>query len=306
MTASAVRGGARRPVASRPSGRANDEARRRGAAAPADATVPIARPAGELADLLHASDPKARLPDVALSAAARRSLDKVVAEYRQREELRRHGLSPRRKLLLVGPPGSGKTVTAAALAGELRLPLLAVRPDGLITKSLGETASEPRLAFDAVAATRGVYLFDEFDAVGADRARRDDAGEVRRALNSFLQFLEADDSDGPVLAATNREGLPDPALSRRSDGVVRYGLPDGGQAERLARSRLNAFDLGGVEWGEARAAAAGLSYAEVARACSEAAKAAVLGDRGDVTTKQSVAALRERSGMPSRTPPHAD
>ena len=75
--------------------------------------------------------------------------------------------------------------------------------DGLITKFMGETAAKLRLIFDAMARSRGVYLFDEFDAIGARRGERQDVGEMRRVLNSFLQFLEPDDCDGLILAATN-------------------------------------------------------------------------------------------------------
>ena len=88
---------------------------------------------------------------------------------RDLDRLRARGLSPRRKLLLIGPPGSGKTMTAAALAGELKLPIFTVLYDGLIGKLLGETASRLRLVFDAIAIQRGIYFFDEFDAIGKSR-----------------------------------------------------------------------------------------------------------------------------------------
>ena len=113
-----------------------------------------------------------------------------------------HGLSPRRKLLLVGPPGTGKTLTASVLAGELGLPLLEVRLDGLITRFMGETAAKLRQIFDATDQTRGVYFFDEFDAIGSERAIANDVGEIRRVLNSFLQMIEQDRSHSMVIAAT--------------------------------------------------------------------------------------------------------
>ena len=274
-----------------------DEAKRRASQPTLRPAVPITRPAGELADLIQASYPKTRLADMVLGVVASASLDRVVTEYRQQDKLRAHGLSARRKLLLVGPPGSGKTMTAAALAGELKLPLLAARLDGLITKFMGETAAKLRLVFDAMVVTRGVYLFDEFDALGSDRGRRNDVGEMRRVLNSFLQFLEVDDSDSLVLAATNHEEALDPALFRRFDDVIRYGLPDADQVELVAKNRLNSFGLGGVCWQDVRTAAAGLSYAEVTRACMEAAKFAVLGGQNQITTENLLATLRERTAI---------
>jgi len=278
-----------------------DEAKRRSVQPSLGKSVPIARPAGELADLIHASYPKTQLADMVLADSAIQSLERVLLEYRQQGKLRTHGMSARRKLLLVGSPGSGKTMTAAALAGELKLPLLGVRLDGLITKFMGETASKLRLVFEAMIPTRGVYLFDEFDAIGGDRGRRNDVGEMRRVLNSFLQFLEADDSDSLILAATNHQEILDPALFRRFDDVIRYGLPEAGHVERLARNRLNMFRLNRVRWDDVRDAAAGLSYAEVARACSESAKSAVLRDLTDISTELLVSALKDRSSITSTT-----
>lgn len=274
-----------------------DEAKRRASQPITPSSVPIARPLGELADLVHASYPKTRIGDMILAEPARQSLARVLSEYRQQDKLRLHGMSARRKLLMVGPPGSGKTMTAAALAGELKFPLLGVRLDGLITKFMGETAAKLRQVFDAMITTRGVYLFDEFDAIGGDRGRRNDVGEMRRVLNSFLQFLEADDSDSLILAATNHQEILDPALFRRFDDVIHYGLPTSEQVEQLIQNRLNAFDLRGVNWEKVRSAATGLSCAEVTRASTEAAKSAVLRDRSEITTQELLGTLLERSNI---------
>jgi SpoVK/Ycf46/Vps4 family AAA+-type ATPase len=274
-----------------------DEAKRQSSPSPSPASVPIARPVGELADLVAASYPKTRLADMVLAEPARRSLERVIVEYRQQPKLRKHGLSARRKLLLVGPPGCGKTMTASALAGELKLPLLSVRLEGLITKYLGESAAKLRQVFDSMTVKCGVYLFDEFDAIGSDRARPNEVGEIRRVLNSFLQFVEADDSDSLILAATNQADILDPALFRRFDDVIRYSLPTAGQAEELIRSALNVFRLAGDTWNEVRLASEGLSYAEIARACTEAAKAAILADGTDLTTNDILTALKERQGI---------
>jgi len=81
-------------------------------------------------------------------------------------------------------------MTASTLAAECNLPLMFVQLHSLITKYMGETAAKLHLVFDAMCETRGVYLFDEFDAIGSTRSVRNDVGEIRRVLNSFLQFLE--------------------------------------------------------------------------------------------------------------------
>jgi SpoVK/Ycf46/Vps4 family AAA+-type ATPase len=256
--------------------------------------VPLAQPKGELAGLLSARYPDTRLKDMILPSNLQARLERVLLEQRQQEYLRDNGLQPRRKLLLVGPPGSGKTMTAAALAGELKLPLFSVVLDGLITKFMGETAAKLRLVFDAMAATRGVYFFDEFDAIGARRGERQDVGEIRRVLNSFLQFLEQDESHGLIVAATNHPELLDKALFRRFDDVIEYALPDAALIVRLLRARLDPFDTHDLNWGEAAEQAAGLPQAEIVHAAEDAAKSIILSNAKRITAKALSEAIAER------------
>ena len=263
-----------------------------------DAVVPVVRPPGDLASLLSAAYTETRLADMVLPPATRQRLERVLVEQRQQEQLRAHGLQPRRKLLLIGPPGSGKTMTAAALAGELKLPLLTIRLDGIITRYMGESAAKLRLVFDAMLTTRGVYLFDEFDAIGSRRSASNDVGEIRRVLNSFLQFLEQDTSPSVIVAATNHAELLDPALFRRFDDVIEYAAPAPTTALALLKNRLAAFSTPGVDWKVAAARAKGLSLADVARAADEAAKLAVLSGHTRVTTQDLLAAIDERRGAP--------
>jgi SpoVK/Ycf46/Vps4 family AAA+-type ATPase len=256
--------------------------------------VPLAQPRGELAGLLTVGYPKTRVSDMALTDALRARLEGVITEQRERERLKQHGYTPIRKLLLVGPPGTGKTMTAAALAGELGLPLFCIQLDGLITKYLGETAAKLRLVFDAVQSTRGVYLFDEFDALGGERGTGNEVGEIRRVLNSFLQFLEQDESDSLVLGATNHVTLLDRALFRRFDAVLEYPLPAPEVATRVMRARLAVLDTAQLDWDAAAKAADGLSHAEIAMACEQAAKNAILGHATSVRATELLSALAER------------
>jgi SpoVK/Ycf46/Vps4 family AAA+-type ATPase len=256
--------------------------------------VPIAQPKGELSSLLAARYSDLRLNSMVLTPELEHRLRRVLTEQRQQERLRARGLQPRRKLLLVGPPGSGKTMTAAALAGELKLPLFTALYDGLIGKLMGETATRLRLVFDAIAVQRGVYFFDEFDAIGAQRSGPNDVGEIRRVLNSFLQFLENDDGPSLIIAATNHPELLDKALFRRFDDVITYGLPDPEIARGILEAHLSTFDLKAVRWPEVLEAAQGLSQAEVARAADEAAKGAVLAGVDEIGGAALLAALAER------------
>jgi len=263
-------------------------------AAPRIRPVPLVQPRGELAGLLTVGYPKVRKADLFVDTAILQRIDRVLLEQRQHERLREHGFSPQRKLLLVGPPGTGKTLTAAVLAGELGLPLFTIQLDGIITKFMGETAAKLRLVFDAVQQTRAVYFFDEFDALGGERVSKNDVGEIRRVLNSFLQFLEQDESDSLVIGATNHPQLLDRALFRRFDAVIEYGLPSAPVAEHVMRARLALLDTSAVDWPSASIAAEGLSHAEIARACEHAAKNAILDHTTAIQTDTLTAALTER------------
>src|SRR5260370_39358702 len=128
-------------------------------------------------------------------------------------------------------------MTASAIAGELHLPLFTIMLEGLITKFMGETAAKLRLVFEAIRQTQGVYLFDEFDALGARRSQSNDVGEIRRVLNSFLQLLEKDSSHSIVIAATNHPDLLDRALFRGFDDVTEYAVPEQQPATRFMQSR---------------------------------------------------------------------
>ncbi len=279
-----------------------DEARskRPAAARRVPQPVPLALPRGELAGLLSVSYPDARLPDMILPDELQRKLKRVLREQRQQSKLLTHGLPPRSKLLLLGPPGSGKTFTAGALSGELKLPLFTILLDGLITKFMGETAAKLRLVFDAIRETRGVYLFDEFDAIGGQRSLMNDVGEIRRVLNSFLHFLEDAEPTSLIVAATNHPDLLDAALFRRFDDVVEYSLPTPELAERTFKARLQALQTDGLSWSTVVTEAQGLSYADIVKACEDAAKEAILGGIQVVTTDSLVEALRDRRGAGDR------
>ena len=257
--------------------------------------IPITRPRGELADLLSATFPTAKLHSLVVSSEVRGHLEKILDEQRHAKRLREHGLTPRHKILLVGPPGTGKTLTAAALAGELGLPLFVVRLDGLITKFMGETSTKLRLVFDALVATRGVYLFDEFDGIGSSRLSSNDVGEARRIVTSFLQMVEQDSSASLIIAATNHVESLDAALFRRFDDVIHFELPDTAQVEALLKKRLGRF-LPKSSHSEIVAAARGLSHAEVAQACDDSIKEAIIREESTASLESLRSSLdRKRS-----------
>ncbi len=256
--------------------------------------IPVNQPRGELSGLLSVSYPETRMADLVLEPNVRERLDRVLLEQRQKDTLRAKGFSPFCRLLLIGPPGTGKTMTASALAGDLQIPLFLIRLDGLITKFMGETAAKLRLVFDALSQTRGVYLFDEVDALGGERARTNDVGEIRRVLNSFLQFLEQDESDSLLVGATNHPQMLDRAMFRRFDSVIEYPLPTPTVAKELIRNRLANVPLERIAWKRVTDAADGLSHAEITLAAEHAAKDIILAKESKVTTARLIDALKER------------
>lgn len=259
--------------------------------------TPISKPRGELSGLVSVNYPKQRLSSLVASDAIRERLLRIIREQRHFQEIRSHGLAPRRKLLLTGPPGTGKTLTASVLAGELGLPLFLVRLEVLISKFLGETAAKLRLIFDAVRDTRGVYFFDEFDAIASQRGSGNDVGEIRRVLNSFLQFIEHDDSNSLIVAATNHPELLDHALYRRFDDLIEYDMPTAEQIAATLEARLYRFAPDDIEWSVLGQEAEGLSYADITRAADEAMKESIIHGRTNVTQADVSRALSERLSM---------
>jgi SpoVK/Ycf46/Vps4 family AAA+-type ATPase len=274
-----------------------DQAKEKRSAVERKGPVPLVQPKGELANLLSAEYPDTKLSDMVLPPNLELSFKKILREQRQRNRLSSYNLSPRRKILLIGPPGAGKTMTASALAGELQLPLFTVIYSSLFGKFMGETAAKLKLIFDAMKLTRGVYFFDEFDALGGERSNVNDVGEARRVLNSFLFFIENDDSDSLVVAATNHPKLLDQALFRRFDDVIEYTIPGDEVIRRLIETRLLMFKPKFGDWKDILDAAKGLSPAEIIRATDEAAKQAVLSDTEEIGQQALVLAILERKNV---------
>lgn len=273
------------------------EAARATSSADASPATPIASPRGELASLLKASYPDTHLSDLVLSPDLNRRLNRAVREHRERSVLAEKNLAPRRKFLFSGPPGTGKGMSAAAIAGELGMPLFTILLDGVINKFMGETASKLRLVFDAMASVRGVYFFDEVDALASRRNTDNDVGEARRMLNSFLQFLEDDKSNSVIIAATNHRSLLDSALFRRFDGAFIYQKPNKEEAKRVIVNGLLGFDLASVDFAKVEAALGDLSQADLVAAAGDAARDAVLDNNANLSTDLLIQALIDRRAV---------
>ena len=168
--------------------------------------------------------------------------------------------------------------------------------DKLVTKFMGETSAKLRQVFDSIESNVGIYLFDEFDAIGADRSLDNEVGEMRRILNSFLQFIEQDDSESIIIAATNNQKLLDQALFRRFDDVLHYMLPTQMEIQRLLEYKIKSYDEYFMIPRDVVKAAEGLSHAEIARVCDDAIKNSILNDE-PITDKMMVSLLNERQNV---------
>ncbi len=261
-----------------------------------ESPIPIIRPKGELSEILAVSYPKIRFADMVLKKEIFNRIERILEEQRHYSKLQSHDLHPRRKILFVGPPGCGKTMTASALAGELGLPLFAVRLDGLMSKYMGETIAKLRLIFDSMVDTRGVYLFDEFDSIGTTRNFTNDVGEIRRVLNSFLVFMEQDTSNSLICAATNNQHSLDHALYRRFDDILEYDLPDEKLIEQIIKNRIRLFKFIG-SFKKVTKVAGQLSFADIIKSCDDAIKKTVIQDKGEISEEDLIQCLEERKGF---------
>ncbi len=226
--------------------------------------------------ILMLSNSTHELSDLIVSDNIKDKINRILLEYKNKSKLSRYGLSNRRKILLEGEPGTGKTLTASVIASELRLSLYIVQMDKLVTKFMGETSTKLRQIFDEIEEVQGVYFFDEFDAIGADRSLDNEVGEMRRILNSFLQFIEQDSSESIIIAATNHSGLLDKALFRRFDDVLHYALPGEQEIVSLIRYKMGTLLKGEGISCDVINAAMGLSHSEIIKACDDVIKEVIL------------------------------
>jgi SpoVK/Ycf46/Vps4 family AAA+-type ATPase len=246
--------------------------------------------------MLSLSMPSHDLSELIVSEDITDKIQRILNEYRNRNKLISYGLTNRRKILIEGNPGTGKTLTASIIASELSLPLYTVQMDKLVTKFMGETSAKLRQVFDSIESNVGVYLFDEFDAIGADRSLDNEVGEMRRILNSFLQFIEQDGSESIIIAATNNQRLLDQALFRRFDDVLHYMLPAHMEIKRLLEYKIKSYDENFTIPKDVIKAADGLSHAEIARVCDDAIKNSILNDES-ITDKIIISLLNERHNV---------
>jgi len=231
-----------------------------------------------------------------LPPAIEAKFKRIEQEYAARQRLAKHGMTPRKKILLFGPPGCGKTLGAKRLAWNLGLPLMKIRFDSLVSSYFGESSSNLRNVFDASAANPCVLLLDECDFLARSRHQANDIGEASRIVNTMLLLLDEYESPGLFIATTNVASMLDTAIFRRFDEAFEVPLPSDKEIERLLHHALSSMDVDPkVNWVELAASMDGFSAAKVVKLARDAAKLAILDNRCRVETRDLEQALADNA-----------
>lgn len=243
-----------------------------------------------LANVRH---PRRYFGDLVLDERTLTRLSHLAKEVSRWSDLTAIGIPRRRRVMLYGPPGCGKTSAAEALAAEVGRPLVVVRLDAVVSSYLGETATNLHQLIHYAAESPFVVLFDEFDALGKLRGDPTEHGEIKRVVNAFLQMLDNYDGQSLVLAATNHEQLLDPAMWRRFDDVVEFPKPTVHQVRQLLRLRLRPIARQKLDIEKAASQLSGLPHAAVEMTAHSAMRSAILDDRKQVRPDDLQHAVQE-------------
>ncbi|WP_018305990.1 AAA family ATPase [Desulfitobacterium hafniense] len=228
-----------------------------------------------------------------LPPAVEERFRRIEQEYAARERLALYGLLPRKKILLYGPPGCGKTMGAQRLAWNTGLEFYKVRFDAIVSSYLGETAANLRAIFEAVAQTPCLLLIDECDSIAKSRQSSQEVGEIKRIVNSFLQLLDDYDAPGLLVCATNLDSELDTAIWRRFDDILEVPKPGQEEINKLIETTLAAVKTQGLNWEQLLKATNDYSAAQIVRGCRNAMKSVVLAGQETVTNGVLLQAIQE-------------
>jgi SpoVK/Ycf46/Vps4 family AAA+-type ATPase len=231
-----------------------------------------------------------------LPEAVEARFTRIEQEFVSRDRLAQHGLRPRQKILLYGPPGCGKSMGAERLAWTIGLPFYKVQFDSLISSFLGESATNLRTVFEAAKRQPCVLLLDECDFIAKSRSYGQDVGEMFRLVNMLLSLLEDFDAPGLLVATTNLENALDKALFRRFDDVLEVPRPGPQQVVQLLVTTLGGLRLQSPQYLTYFSEHLhGLSAAQIVKIARDAAKLCVMSHAREITAEHLEQAMRELS-----------
>lgn len=237
--------------------------------------------------------------EMVLSQEVESKVLRIEKEYLARERLNHHGLKPRKKILLHGSTGCGKSMAAERIAWELGLPFYKVRFDTLISSYLGESATNLQTLFESIKEYPCVLLLDEFDIIGKRRNNSsNDVGEIHRLVNILLGLLEEYDGEGILIATTNFEGSIDNALFRRFDDFIELPKPQEKEIEELLKISFSALKLNKeIRLKNYAKKMVGMSYAIIVKIANDAAKKAIINSDNDISIEDLNRALEENEAL---------
>jgi len=256
--------------------------------------MPIPRDTEKGFPLLEIQHYDINFDSIIISKDTKEQLEQIIKEFKDADILTTYNLQYKKKILLCGKPGTGKTFSAQIISSVLHIPLVYIRFDAIISSYLGETAGNLRKVFDFIENGTWIVLFDEFDIIGKNRDDSHEHGEIKRVVNNFLQMLDNLKSDSIIFAATNHQNMLDPAIWRRFDDVIYYDLPDD-------KNRLNLFEIylkpikrdTDIDYNKITKLTKGLSPADIKMITEEAMKSAIINSKNSISMKEIETAIHK-------------
>lgn len=231
--------------------------------------------------------------EMILSSDVEEKIARIEKEFLARERLAHFGLKPRRRILLHGNPGCGKSMSAERIAWNIGLPFLKVKFEAVVSSYLGESASNLTKLFDSIKTFPSVLLLDEFDFIAKSRSDKQDVGEMHRVVNILLNVLEDFNGPGLIIATTNLEGTIDKALFRRFDDIIEILKPGREEIKQLLKTTLSAIKSRDIKWDLLSKKLTGFSSAMVVKVATDAAKFSVIQGEGVVSQENFEQSLKE-------------
>ena len=254
-----------------------------------------------IASLVHELIPERSFADIYLSKHNIKLLNDLKEEHLRKELLQSYGLSPRNRLMFLGPPGNGKTTLAEALAYELMLPLVVVRYDGLIGSFLGETANRLNKVFEYTRTQNCLLFFDEFDVIGKERGDRNETGEIKRIVSSLLLQIDALPSRTVIVVASNHASLIDSAAWRRFQVRIELAPPTPKESAQYLIDYQHKTKMNfGIDCGKIVQLLKPISYAELEEFCRDVLRKAILHkltEKATAITKQKISEWNSRDKL---------
>ena len=229
-----------------------------------------------------------------LSRETKIQLERIIREFKDADILATYNLNYKKKILLCGKPGTGKTFSVQIISSVLNIPLVYIRFDAIISSYLGETAGNLRKVFDFIENGTWIVLFDEFDIIGKNRDDNHEHGEIKRVVNNFLQMLDNFKGDSILFAATNHQNMLDSAIWRRFDAVIEYELPDETTRKHLFERYLRPIKRDKkIDLDKAAKDSQGLSPADIKMISIEAMKSSIIDARNCLSISDLETAIKQ-------------